>query len=211
MAKRFTDTIKWNEDWYLNLSLANKLFWIYICDNSNHAGIFKPNKRVFELLVGDSINTKDFLEVVNSDKNRIMVLANGRWYLTGFIEFQYGSSLNPNNRVHKSILKLLNENDVDYQKELVENLDNISAESRGALAKPRTISEVIEYFKAKGSNKLEAERFYYYYESQGWMVGKNKMKNWNMAASGWISRNKKGEIDSSYIDEQIKSMKKNGY
>ena len=125
MAKRFTSTMKWNEDWFLDLSLANKLFWIYICDNSDHAGVFKPNKRVFELLVSSKINIKDFLEVVNRDKNRIMVLANGRWYLTGFIEFQYGPKLNPNNRVHKSILKVLIENDIEYQKELFENLDNI--------------------------------------------------------------------------------------
>ena len=45
MAKRFTDTMKWNEDWYLDLALVDKLFWIYICDNCDHAGIFKPNKR----------------------------------------------------------------------------------------------------------------------------------------------------------------------
>jgi len=207
MAKRFTSTMKWNEDWYLDLSLANKLFWIYICDNSDHAGVFKPNKRVFELLVGSTINIKDFLEVANRDKNRIMVLANGRWYLTGFIEFQYGPKLNPNNRVHKSILKVLNENDIEYQKELLDNLDNICAESRGALARPSSIAEAMSYFKDKGSNKREAERFFYYYESQGWRVGKNQMKNWKMAASGWITRNKKGEIDSSYFDNQIKSMR----
>ena len=52
MAKRFTDTMKWNEDWYLDLALVDKLFWIYICDNCDHAGIFKPNKRMFELLFG---------------------------------------------------------------------------------------------------------------------------------------------------------------
>ncbi len=207
MAKRFTSTVKWNEDWFLDLSLANKLFWIYICDNSDHAGVFKPNKRVFELLVGSKINIKDFLEVVNRDKNRIMVLANGRWYLTRFIQFQYGPKLNPNNRVHKSILKVLIENDIEYQKELLENLDNIGAESRGALAHPSSIAEAIAYFKDKGSNKREAERFFYYYESQGWKVGKNQMKNWKMAASGWISRNKKGEIDSSYFDDQIKNMR----
>ena len=46
MAKRFTDTQKWSEDWYLDLPITYKVFWIYICDNCNHAGIYKPNKRV---------------------------------------------------------------------------------------------------------------------------------------------------------------------
>ena len=93
MAKRFTDTTKWNEDWFLDLSISNKLFWIYICDNVDHAGIFKPNKRLFELLVGDKVNIKDFLNIVNGEKERIKILENGRWYLTKFIEFQYGSKL----------------------------------------------------------------------------------------------------------------------
>jgi len=39
MAKRFTDTEKWNEDWFLEIINPHKLFWIYICDNCNHAGI----------------------------------------------------------------------------------------------------------------------------------------------------------------------------
>tara|TARA_R110001599_G_scaffold256246_2_gene456414 strand:+ start:4028 stop:4654 length:627 start_codon:yes stop_codon:yes gene_type:complete len=208
MAKRFTDTTKWNEDWYLELSIENKLFWIYICDNSNHAGIFKPNKKMFELLIGSKIDINKFLEQVNQGKNRIIILGNGRWYLNKFIEFQYGQNLNPKNRVHKSILKLLNDNDINYEyinKELLE--ENITAHNSNTLSHPKTINEVVNYFKDKGSNKQEAERFFYYYESQGWKVGKNKMKNWKMSASGWVSRNNKGKVDPSYLDDQLKDMK----
>ena len=199
MAKRFTDTNKWSEDWFLDLPLQSKLFWIYVCDNCNHAGIFKPNKRLFEILIGTKVDTQKFLELINTDKKRIIVLGNGRWYILGFIEFQYGNKLNSQNRVHNSILKILNDNDVNY--------DSNEPKQIKCFAKPRTISEVTQYFKEKGSNKKEGERFFYYYESQGWRVGKNPMKNWKMSASGWISRLKKDLPDSDYLNNQIKAMR----
>ena len=205
MAKRFTDTMKWNEDWYLDLSLIDKLFWIYICDNCDHAGIFKPNKRMFELLIGGEIDVQKFLNTVNQDKARICVLGNGRWFLAGFIEFQYGNKLNPNNRVHKSILNILNDNDLNL--EVFDTKVRLDAPTKETRNIPESIQEVITYFKGKGSNKREAERFYFYYESQGWRVGKNPMKDWRMAASGWISRNKKNEPDSDYLGGQLKAMK----
>lgn len=211
MAKRFTDTAKWNEDWFLELSNSYKLFWIYICDNCDHAGIFKPNKRIFELIVGEKMNVTDFLESCNLDKVRIVELENGRWYLTGFISFQYGGKLNVNNRVHKSILSVLTKNnitwvdDVKPQLELIE--DTQEQKDNASPGQPRTITEAIDYFKEKGSNKNEGEKFYYFYESKGWNVGKTKMKNWKMSASGWISRNKTNKPDSDYLGGQLNAMK----
>ena len=199
MAKRFTDTTKWSEDWYLDLPLKDKLFWIFVCDNCNHAGIFKPNKKLFEYVIGCDVDLKKFVSKVNQEKERIIILGNGRWYLKGFIEFQYGATLNPNSNVHKSVLKLLNENDINSG---FKDLGGSKSKSQ-----PRTISEVIKYFQEKGSNKKEGERFFYYYESQGWKVGRNKMKNWKMSASGWISRLKKDLPDSDYLNGQIKAIK----
>ena len=37
-------------------------------------------------------------------------------------------------------------------------------------------------------NNLNLTGFYDYYESNGWRVGKNKMKDWNAAARGWHKR-----------------------
>ena len=55
---------------------------------------------------------------------------------------------------------------------------------------PPTDIETIEYFIEKGSNNIEAEKFWLFYDSKNWMVGKSKMKKWQSAASGWITRNK---------------------
>ena len=37
----------------------------------------------------------------------------------------------------------------------------------------------------------EGEAFYCFYESKGWMVGRNKMVKWTQALAGWMKRNKR--------------------
>lgn len=56
--------------------------------------------------------------------------------------------------------------------------------------KPPSLEEARAYFLEKSQTVEEANRFWYFYDSKGWKVGKNQMKNWRSAASGWISRNK---------------------
>ena len=48
------------------------------------------------------------------------------------------------------------------------------------------MSEKLDEFTAMG----EAEKFMNYYESVGWLIKNKKMKKWEAAAAGWISRMK---------------------
>ena len=45
---------------------------------------------------------------------------------------------------------------------------------------PPTVEEVAEYCRERG-NKVDPQRFVDYYTSNGWQVGKNKMKDWKAA------------------------------
>lgn len=63
-------------------------------------------------------------------------------------------------------------------------------ETKTARFHPPDMEEVKAYFAEKGGTNAQAERFFTYYESNGWRVGKNPMKKWKAAASGWISRDK---------------------
>lgn len=50
------------------------------------------------------------------------------------------------------------------------------------------IEEIKEFFK----NDLEANKFFNYYNSNGWLVGgKSKMKDWKAAGNNWILNSKK--------------------
>jgi len=113
VSKRFTDTEIWSEDWFLNLSNDQKIFWKYLVENCDHAGIWKPNKIRFSKLTGLDIDHEKTIEMINMDKERICVLPNGRWFLTGFVPFQYGTKLNLANRMHKSVYELLLYNKVE--------------------------------------------------------------------------------------------------
>lgn len=53
--------------------------------------------------------------------------------------------------------------------------------------RPPTIEEVQSYVQEKGYS-VDAEAFIAFYESKGWMVGKNKMKDWRMAIITWAKR-----------------------
>lgn len=49
---------------------------------------------------------------------------------------------------------------------------------------PPTLDEVKAYCQERGNN-VDPERFMAYYESNGWMVGRNKMKDWKAAVRSW--------------------------
>jgi len=52
-----------------------------------------------------------------------------------------------------------------------------------------TILEVQDYCSERNNN-IEAEAFIDFYESKGWFVGKNKMKDWKACVRTWEMRNK---------------------
>ena len=63
---------------------------------------------------------------------------------------------------------------------------------RAGVRIPPEFYEVQLYFEEKDSTKLEAEKFYNHYESNGWLVGgKSKMKNWQAGARNWLLNSKK--------------------
>lgn len=64
--------------------------------------------------------------------------------------------------------------------------------SKRTLFDPPQQSEVFTYMIEKGLDSIQANvesvKFWNYYESNGWKVGKNKMSKWKSSASGWLSR-----------------------
>ena len=58
--------------------------------------------------------------------------------------------------------------------------------ARSSFLKP-SVDDVKAYCTEKGYS-INAEYFVDYYESNGWMVGKNKMKDWKAAVRNWATR-----------------------
>lgn len=73
---------------------------------------------------------------------------------------------------------------------------------RGEKAKrfiPPSVEEVEQYCIER-SNNIEAQSFIDFYESKGWMIGKNKMKDWKAAVRTW-ERSRKQENKENVFDE----------
>lgn len=66
---------------------------------------------------------------------------------------------------------------------------------------PPTLAEVQDYCRERG-NKVDPQHFIDFYESKGWMIGKNKMKNWKASVRTWErSENERKEKKTSVLDE----------
>lgn len=81
----------------------------------------------------------------------------------------------------------------------IENIDaSVSPSTRASKRfSPPGLGEIEAYFAEKGGTAAQAERFRDFYESNGWKVGKNPMKSWKAAASGWMSRDKESAQKAS--------------
>lgn len=57
---------------------------------------------------------------------------------------------------------------------------------------PPTFEQVSEYCTER-KNNVDASKFFNFYEAKGWMVGKNKMKDWKAGVRTWEKSNEKVE------------------
>jgi len=121
MAKRLTDNKKWSDAWFMDLPSKYKLFWIYILDECNHAGIWEVNFKLASFYVGEHLENSECKRYL---KDRIDFISDRYWYLKKFVEFQQNKKideLNPKNNCHKSIIDNLLKHNI-IQKENENNL-----------------------------------------------------------------------------------------
>lgn len=105
MAKRLTDTEKWKKPFLRGMKAAYKLLWLYILDECDHAGIWQVDFDVAQIKIGEKLD-KD--KAIEAFAGRITILDGGdKWFVLDFIEFQYGAELNPGNKAHNSVIKIL--------------------------------------------------------------------------------------------------------
>ncbi len=113
--KRFTETQKWGDRWFSALPLKHKVIWLYLCDNCDAAGVWEPNIPLAEFQTG--IKRVEWEGVRQAFDKTVRVLGNGKWWVPGFVAFQYGEKLHPEARVHASIIAMLEKHGLwdDYQ------------------------------------------------------------------------------------------------
>ena len=87
--------------------------------------------------------------------------------------------------------------------------DNIIGEKTRRFSPP-THAEIEEYCRETNRN-IDIDRFIDFYESKGWYIGKNKMKDWKAAVRNWSRKDKPGfsaEEEMRTADVDLEELKR---
>lgn len=110
-----------------------------------------------------------------------------------------------NNRPKKKHLELFDQNI---------NTENKPVNNTGYGSIPPSLEEVERYCNER-KNDVNPARFIAYYQQRGWVIGKEKMKNWKMAVHTWEHKNynyNSGKKLSDYSDQElVDELKRRGY
>lgn len=106
MAKRMTATEKWEDSWFRELKPEHKLFWLYILDKCNYAGIWEIDFKLASYVIGIKLTIK---KIEEDFKSKFIEVNNDKWFIPKFISFQYGEEFpKANSAVHQKVIKILN-------------------------------------------------------------------------------------------------------
>jgi len=108
MAKRFTDTEKWKDEWWGSLSNDYRMIWLYLVDSCSIAGIWKKDFRGLNFNCNTKISEKEFIEVFGS---RLIDRGNF-FFIPKFLRFQCPKGLNSNKPAILSIVKEIEQNNL---------------------------------------------------------------------------------------------------
>jgi len=226
MAKRFTDTQKWGDEWFSELDHDMMLVWLYLLDNCSHAGIWKRSLKLLRYNTG-TIREQSEIESILGD--RIIVFDNDKWFIPKFIKFQYSQGLNSQKPVVLSVREELNSysllpiinrlygNDfiiIDKQlnngystikdKDKDKDKDNskIVNEPRDKKFQPPTLEEVKQYFKENLYSEDAAITAWEYYDELKWHDKDNQpIKVWKLKMrTVWFKEKYKIEAPAAPVD-----------
>ena len=100
-----------------------------------------------------------------------------------------------------------NDNEKDKDKDLKEKELLCSSKKKEQQFNKPTLQEVADYCYSMGYT-FSPEAFHAYYESNGWKVGRNQMKNWKAACATWQTKerengNNRRNNEAVTTDEQV--------
>lgn len=114
MSKRFTDTVKWEDKWFRKLPNDMKLFWYYILDKCDIAGIWKFDLELVQYFFKISLTEKEILKYLNTDKKERIIISPDKeeWFIKDFVQYQYGT-LSLKCKPHLAVIKILKLHSLD--------------------------------------------------------------------------------------------------
>lgn len=183
--KRFTDTAIWDKPWFRKLPNRLKSMFRFLCDRCDMAGVMEADWETVSFYVGEPCGPED-LDKFNGN----VAMRSGKIFLPQFVAFQYGKlsrECRPHERVFEAMERHgLKEADL-FARPAAKAEPTEPAKTSHGNHHP-TLEEVKLAAAKTGLPESEAEKFFNYYASKGWLVGKSPMKSWTHALAGWKLR-----------------------
>ena len=111
MARRLTDTEKWNDPWFFELPGEMKLLWLFMLDTCDHAGIWKLQLSRFNSQTGFHIMHSDLVKFFG---DRLYEINQHTFVIPKFIKFQYPTFNPEKNKAHLGVVRGLSYYNVSF-------------------------------------------------------------------------------------------------
>lgn len=92
MSKRFTETTKWQDGWFLQLDNCSRMVWLYILDTCTNAGRWKSNFKLLNFCCNTDFDKKKFEDTFNG--RVIYFLKDDFYFIPKFLKYQHPQGLN---------------------------------------------------------------------------------------------------------------------
>lgn len=102
MAKRLTDTGKWDKAWFMALPPRIKCLWQYINDKCDQAGVWEMNFSLASIYINEKVTEED----LHHFGDRVEKFRPGKLWIVDHVDFQCGT-LRQTCPAHKPVYKLL--------------------------------------------------------------------------------------------------------
>ena len=93
------------------------------------------------------------------------------------------------------------ETDKERDKDIERDKKNNSANKSHRFTPP-TLEEVTDYCQERNKG-VDPQRWYDFYTAKGWMIGKNKMKDWKAAVRTWENKQDKPVNGNIFLQEDV--------
>jgi hypothetical protein len=188
----------WSDTFIQDLDNDHKLFYLYLLTNerTKQCGIYEISKKQIAFELGYSIDRVSKLLQYFIKNDRILYSEDTKEIaLKNWMKYNGSTSPKVVSCIKSEITQVKDTLLIEYvngnytlSQEEQEQEQEEEQDKKYKFIKP-TIEEIRTEMLDKQMND-ESERFYNYYESNGWMVGRNKMKNWRAAIVTWKKNQK---------------------
>lgn len=103
MAKRFTETEKWRDDWYLSVDNDTRIVYQWLIDNCNIAGLAKKEFKMLNYCCHTNLDEKQLIEKL---KGKIFDCGDF-FFIPTFLKHQYPNGLDSNHPAVRSARSIL--------------------------------------------------------------------------------------------------------